>query len=167
MRNSVGKLTPTALYVHRRAVTRMPVVLRLYEYCGSIASGRPEAWNVLKLHHDSRRVAWSSYPEFDTDPHPRLAWSLGVRLPELDTSFKDYRTSTNRPLLHRKEEFLALDDPDYAKFDRLTRAEIGAGLYADPTRIGLEEGWAEVLRVSGHELRGHRLVRRKADSNSG
>jgi len=33
MRNSVGKLTPTALYVHRRAVDRMPVVLRLYEHC--------------------------------------------------------------------------------------------------------------------------------------
>ena len=48
MRNSVGKMTPTALYVHRRAVDEMPVVLRLYEHCAAIATGRPSGWNVVK-----------------------------------------------------------------------------------------------------------------------
>ncbi|WP_207620738.1 DNA phosphorothioation-associated putative methyltransferase [Streptosporangium minutum] len=36
-----GKFTPTALYVHRRAIHRMPVVLRLYERCASIAAVPP------------------------------------------------------------------------------------------------------------------------------
>src|SRR5581483_6551082 len=67
MTNSPGKLTASALYVHRRAVLGMPVVLRLYEHCGFVAAGRPEDWNILKLEHRGRRVSWSSYPHFDKD----------------------------------------------------------------------------------------------------
>src|SRR3712207_5671814 len=107
MRNSVGKLTPTALYVHRRAVNRMPVVLRLYEHCGAVAAGRPEEWDILKLNHSGRQVAWSSYPTFDVEPHPRLAWSYAVSMSSLEASLTSYEERDNRPLLHRKEEFLA------------------------------------------------------------
>ncbi|MEV1063012.1 DNA phosphorothioation-associated putative methyltransferase [Streptomyces sp. NPDC050263] len=42
-----GKFTATALYVHRRAVHRIPTVLRLYEQCASIAAGRPAEWSVV------------------------------------------------------------------------------------------------------------------------
>lgn len=71
MRNSVGKMTPTALYVHRRAVGHMPVVLRLYEHCGVVAvAGRPVDYEILKLAHGGRQVSWLGYPEFDTDPRP-------------------------------------------------------------------------------------------------
>lgn len=167
MRNSVGKLTPTALYVHRRALGSMPIILRLYEHCGGVAAGRPADWNVLKLHHDSRRVSWSSYPDFDKDPHPTLAWAYGVHLPSLTTSYHSYEGSRNRPLLHRKQEFLAKDDPDYEKYARLTRAELRAGLYNDPSRIGLEVGWEETLASQGVQLRGHRLIRRVEALRSG
>jgi DNA phosphorothioation-associated putative methyltransferase len=65
----VGKLTPTALYVHHRAIERVPTVLRLYEHCAAIAAGRPAEWNLLKLRHQGRAVSWLDYPNFDSDPH--------------------------------------------------------------------------------------------------
>jgi DNA phosphorothioation-associated putative methyltransferase len=159
MSNSVGKLTATALYVHERAVSRMPVVLRLYEYCGSVAAGRPSDWNILKLDHRGRRVSWSSYPDFDRDPHPKLAWTYGVDMTTLDSRFQMFADRENRPLLHRKEEFVADDDPNANKFRRLTVSEVKAGLYAMPTRIGLEKGWEAELVRCGVTLRGHRVVR--------
>lgn len=159
MRNSPGKLTATALYVHRRAVERIPVVLRLYEHCGFVAAGRPAQWNILKLDHRGRRVSWSHYPDFDDDPHPRLDSTFGVEMTSLESSYQVFRERTNRPLLHRKEEFLAPDDRDFAKYRRLTSAEIRAGLYENPAHIGLEDGWKAELNRCGVALKGHRLVK--------
>lgn len=159
MRNSVGKLTPTALYVHRDAVDRMPVVLRLYEHCASVAAGRPAAFDLIKLTHEGRAVSWLGYPQFDRDPHPRTAWSYQVDLKSLNTSFTSFEGRANRPLLHRKEEFLAPDDPRVAKFARLTASERRAGLYRNPHLIGTESGWQAELQRCGVTLRGHRLVR--------
>ncbi|MFF4198842.1 DNA phosphorothioation-associated putative methyltransferase [Nonomuraea sp. NPDC001831] len=158
--SKVGKLTPTALYVHGRAVEHMPVVLRLYEHCASLAAGRPPEWTVAKLRHQGRGVSWLDYPEFDDDPHPRLRSSYMVDLTTLKTSFMSYEQSTNRPLLHRKHEFLHPDDPDVPKYRRLTDSELRAGLYAQPHLIGTEQGWEAELARCGRQLRGHRLIKR-------
>lgn len=161
MQNSPGKFTATALYVHRRAASKMPVVLRLYEFCGAVAAGRPDGWNVLKLDHRGRRVSWSSYPAFDKDPHPTLDWTYGVDMSSLKAGFQRFGNRENRPLLHRKEEFLDSDDPDIEKYRRLTAAEVRAGLYQHSTMIGLEHGWAAELDRCGVQLRGHRVVKLK------
>ncbi|QDN93534.1 DNA phosphorothioation-associated putative methyltransferase [Streptomyces sp. RLB3-6] len=155
-----GKLTPTALYVHCRALDRIPTVLRLYEHCASIAAGRPRQWTVAKLKHDGRAVSWLDYPDFDRDPHPRIASSYLVDLHTLEASHISYAQSANRPLLHRKQEFLAPDDPDVPRYRRLTDAEVRAGLYQHPHLIGTENGWEAELIRCGRQLRGHRLVRR-------
>ncbi|MFI1502083.1 DNA phosphorothioation-associated putative methyltransferase [Streptomyces platensis] len=161
--SAVGKLTQTALYVHQRALDRMPTVLRLYEHCASIAAGRPQEWTLVKLRHQGRAVSWLDYPDFDTDPHPRTLSSYHVDLKTLEASFTSYADSLNRPLLHRKHEFLAADDPDVERYKRLTAAEVKAGLYEHPHLIGTENGWEAELVRCGRELRGHRLVRRPAD----
>ncbi|MFE5602542.1 DNA phosphorothioation-associated putative methyltransferase [Streptomyces coelicoflavus] len=161
--SAVGKLTPTALYVHRRAIDNMPTILRLYEHCASIAAGRPEEWAIAKLKHQGRAVSWLDYPEFDTDPHPRISSSYLVDLKTLETSHISYANSANHPLLHRKHEFLAPDDPYAPKYERLTQAEVRAGLYEHPHLIGTENGWEAELIRCGRELRGHRLVHRTAD----
>ncbi len=158
--SKVGKLTPTALYVHRRAAEQLPTVLRLYEHCAAIAAGRPADWTLLKLLHQGRAVSWLDYPHFDTDPHPKLSASYAVEMKGLDTTHTSYLDSVNRPLLHRKHEFLAPDDSDAAKYRRLTEAEARAGLYDQPHLIGTEKGWEGELVRCGRELRGHRLVRR-------
>ncbi|MFF3060187.1 DNA phosphorothioation-associated putative methyltransferase [Streptomyces sp. NPDC057909] len=160
--SAIGKLTPTAIYVHRRAIDRMPTILRLYEHCASIAAGRPREWTIAKLKHQGRAVSWLDYPEFDKDPHPRILSSYLVDLKSLETSHMSYANSANRPLLHRKHEFLAPDDPEVPRYRRLTDSELKAGLYEHPHLIGTENGWEAELIRCGRELRGHRLVRRAA-----
>ncbi|WP_371632812.1 DNA phosphorothioation-associated putative methyltransferase [Streptomyces sp. NBC_01259] len=160
--SAVGKLTPTALYVHRRALDQLPTVLRLYEHCASIAAGRPQEWTVAKLRHQGRVVSWLDYPDFDRDAHPRILSSYLVDLQSLESSHTSYAHSANRPLLHRKHEFLAPDDPDVPRYLRLTEAERRAGLYEHPQMIGTEDGWEAELIRCGRQLRGHQLVRRRA-----
>jgi DNA phosphorothioation-associated putative methyltransferase len=160
MRNSVGKMTPTAIYVHRRASDLMPVLLKLYEHCGAVAVGRPADWDLVKLSHEGRSVSWLGYPDFDKDPHPRLAWSYNVDMRTLEGSYRSYLGRENRPLLHRKHEFLSPDDPDFAKYRRLTEQEVRAGLYKNPHLIGNEHGWMAALEAADVQFRGHRLLRR-------
>ena len=160
--SKVGKLTPSAIYVHESALDSLPPLLRLYEGCARGYIGRVDGANLIKLHTGEPMVSYLSYPEFDSDSHPALAEGLTVHLQTFRVRERDYRESRNPPILHRKETFVATDHPLHAKFSRLTRLEEAKGLYEEPSRIGTRRGWEEVLAVKGFTLRGHRLVRAKA-----
>ena len=159
----VGKLTPSAIYVHESALDRLPPLLRLYEGCARGYIGRVEGANVIKLHTDEPRVSYLSYPEFESDPHPALAEGMTVHLQTFRVRERDYSGSRNPPILHRKETFLAPDHPLHAKFARLTRQEESKGLFDDTTRIGTRAGWEQALSHKGVTLRGHRLVRARRE----
>lgn len=104
-------------------------------------------------------MSFLTYPDFDTNAHPRLAESLTVDLRGRRADWQDWSTQQNRPLLHRKEEFLHEDDERWARYARLTQREIAAGLYHEPSLIGREHGWEQALSKAGHVVRGHRLMR--------
>ena len=162
----IGKLTPSALYVHESALPALSPVLRLYEGCARSYWGRVEGANIIKLHLGDPKVSYLCYPEFDRDPHPALASVLSIHLQTFRVRTRDYRSSFNRPILHRKELFVA---PDYAwrdKYARLTRIEESKGLYDDTSVIGFEEGWDEVLARKGLYLKGHRLLVARARRSS-
>lgn len=159
--SKLGKLTPTALYVHHDFVDQLSLPLRLYAACGSLVAGYPDFTTLIKLHHGTPAVSFLGYPEFSADPHPRLAESLTVDLRRQSATYTDYARRPNRPLLHRKHEFLPRDHADNAKYARLTRQEVAAGLYKHPELIGLERGWEAELERCGVDLRGHRLFRRR------
>lgn len=156
--SKVGKLTPSALYVHESALPHLDPVLRIYEGCARTFIGSVEGANLMKLHRDSPRVSYLSYPNFDSDPHPSLLASLLVELQTFRVDLRRYEGSTNPPVLHRKEEFVAPDHPLREKFARLTAQEERYGLYAAPEKIGTRNGWEQVLQEQGVALRGHRVV---------
>ncbi len=156
--SSVGKQTPSALYVHRSALGHLPPVLRVYEGCGRVLAGTVEHANLIKLSVNEPQVSYLTYPDFDRDPHPTLRSAVTVNLRRLTVDWRDYSRSDNPPLLHRKEEFVAADHPKRALYERLTRAEMRAGLYQHPERIGTLKGWSATLDSAGVSLRGHRLV---------
>ncbi len=158
---AVGKLTPTALYVHSSALESLPAALRTYEGCARAFVGDVEFANIVKLHYKGAKVSYLEYPDFDRDPHPALARALTVDLQARRERLRDYGSSANRPILHRKEEFVSEGHPSRVKYARLTRQEVRAGLFDQPERIGTRAGWETVLVERGRELRGHRLVRRK------
>ncbi|WP_082981958.1 DNA phosphorothioation-associated putative methyltransferase [Mycolicibacterium mucogenicum] len=155
----VGKQTPSALYVHRSALGHLPPVLRVYEACGRVLAGTVEPANLVKLSVTEPQVSYLSYPDFDRDPHPKLRSALTVNLRRLSLEWRDYGRSDNPPLLHRKEEFVGLDYPRRVLYERLTRAETRAGLYAQPERIGTVKGWSATIDAAGLSHRGHRLIR--------
>lgn len=155
----IGKQTPSALYVHRSAMAEIPPVLQVYEGCARVLAGTVDQANLIKLSITEPQVSYLSYPTFDRDPHPSLHSAITVNLARLSVELRDYSRSDNPPVLHRKEEFLGADDPRRPRFERLTRTEIRAGLYAHPESIGTLNGWAATLGASGHRLRGHRLLR--------
>ena len=160
--SAVGKLTPSAIYVHERALDGLPPLLRLYEGCARGYIGRVEGANIIKLHIAEPKISYLSYPDFESDPHPALAEGMTVHLQTFRIRERDYRGSGNPPILHRKESFLAPDHPLHAKFARLTRQEESKGLYEETTAIGTRRGWERVLSEKGFILRGHRLVRERS-----
>ena len=158
--SSVGKLTPSAIYVHESALESLPPLLRLYEGCARSYIGRVDGANLVKLHTGEPKVSYLSYPDFESDPHPALASSMTVHLQTFRVHERDYTTSQNPPILHRKETFLESDHTLHAKFARLTQQEELKGLYEAPAYIGTRRGWDELLAEKGFVLRGHRLFRR-------
>lgn len=157
--STVGKRTQGALYVHVDAARYLPPLLRLYAACGAMVAGQPPDTTVIKLHHDRAGVSFLTYPGFDRDAHPCIAESLTIDLPRLRGTWTDWTRQDNRPILHRKEEFLHPDDPRFERFRRLTAAEVRAGLYDDVDRIGREHAWQAVLAEHGVTIKGHRVVR--------
>jgi DNA phosphorothioation-associated putative methyltransferase len=157
--SKIGKQTPSALYVHRSAMAETPPVLQVYEGCARVLAGTVASANMIKLSVTEPQVSYLTYPEFDRVPHPTLRSAITVNLRRLTVDLRDYSGSDNPPLLHRKEEFLGDDHPRRPLYERLTRAEVRAGLYEHPERIGTLKGWQATLVTAGAKYRGHRLQR--------
>lgn len=155
----VGKLTQEALYVHVSALDELPPLLRVYEGCGQALAGTVEEATIVKLHREKPQVSYLSYPTFDRDPHPALSTVLVTRLGGLKLTFRDFRSSDNPPVLHRKETFVSPSYPGREKFAKLTAQEERLGLLSSPS-IGTRTGWTDALQASAVELQGHRLRRR-------
>jgi DNA phosphorothioation-associated putative methyltransferase len=158
-RSAVGKLLPTALYVHRTALASLDPLLRVYEGCARAYLGTLDGANLIKLHRHSGKISYLSYPDFETDPHPALRRSVKLSLRTRKIDCFDYAASANPPVLHRKETFLVSDHPLHAKFARLTQQEDKHGLLDDSSAIGTREGWSSRLAERGFALKGHRLVK--------
>lgn len=154
-----GKILPDAVYVHADYVDRLPPLVRIYEGAGRALLGAVDDATIIKLSRAERRISYLSYPRFEKDAHPALEMSLRADLRSFHVKFRDFRESENPPILHRKETFVPEEHPTRAKFERLTRQEERADLFANPTRIGTRSAWDEVLRQRGVKVMGHRLQR--------
>jgi DNA phosphorothioation-associated putative methyltransferase len=167
--SQVGKLTPTALYIHVSALEYLPSTLRVYEGCARSYIGAVDAANVVKLNRRKPQISYLSYPTFEREAHPALLGTLVVPLQTFRVDYRDYSSSKNPPILHRKEEFISAQHPLRERFSRLTSQEERAGLYENSDMIGTREGWRTALDTRGVEIRGHRvfyLRRSRASASS-
>ena len=155
--SAVGKLTPTALYIHESALPVLSPLLRTYEGCARSYLGAVEDANIIKLYRRESKVSYLAYPDFDRDPHPELQKSVNVCLRSFRIGVRHY--DDNRPILHRKELFVAPSYPRRATFARLTAHEERHGLYSAPSVIGRVQEWNSLVAGVGLSYRGHRLTR--------
>ena len=129
-------------------------MLRVYEGCARAYLGDVEGANLIKLHRHSGKVSYLVYPDFETDPHPALLRSIKLSLRTREFDCYDYATSTNPPILHRKETFLPPGHALLAKFARLTQQEEKHGLLDETATIGTREGGNGGWRSGGSRFGG-------------
>ena len=154
-----GKRLPSALYILRPKNEDLPPILAEAVRRAETAAAPDPSWNLLKLHTDQLALTFLSYPEFDADPHPALAESTKINLNSGTVVRTEYRSRANPPILHRKETFLPPSDSRISTFSALTKQEEEAGLYRDPSRIGLRLHWQTLLKRLGLSYYGTTLVR--------
>lgn len=158
---SYGKQLPGATYFVRPATFSSYDQLFAEIRRAEIAAQPREDWNLLKLHSREYSITFLSYPDFDENPHPALVHATKINLNSGRIVRTDYSDRANPPILHRKETFLPPEDPRIEKFAALTKAEEAAGLYREPSKIGLRIYWETLLRRKGLKYDDHRLVETK------
>jgi DNA phosphorothioation-associated putative methyltransferase len=159
--SAIGQKRPNSLWVHVSAIEALDPLLRLYEGCASRTIGRPQEANVVKFHFRTPKISYLFYPDFDSDPHPKLQTGMQIDLRNLHVHYQDYDPEDNPPLLHQKDSMVAQDYPIYEKFAKLSRQEKEWGLLSDIGKIYGFRDWQKCLEENCAELRGHRVVWRK------
>ena len=156
--SKVGKLLPSALYVHTTAIEGLDPILQDYEKHARKADLNLEAATIVKFSLDKAKISYLCYPEFDGHPHPALKYSTIVDLNTLEVKKWDYSKADNPPILHRKETFVTPEYPLYSEFAELTKTEVALGLLDDSRFIGNRNGWEYRLKKRGISFHGHRLI---------
>jgi DNA phosphorothioation-associated putative methyltransferase len=126
-----------------------------------------EHFHVLRLDPEHQEIALLSYPMFFDELFPGLLGSWRVHLPTRTVRFRDYSSSLNPPILHRKELMLPASHPEQARLQQITGLAESLGLFDDPVRIGFRSQWNELLASKGYAVVGHELVPVANVSNDG
>lgn len=158
--DTAGKRVGSSLYVHRDAALDIDSLsIDLFrEALAVIAQAEPK-WNVVRLSLTDREVAFLDYPLFETEPFPCLASSCLVKLdPEPRFNVRDFRSSLNPPILHRKELLLHPDDARRHHWSRITADAEAIGLFEESSRIGFRKDWLQRIAEAGYSLIGDTFV---------
>ncbi|VEP15320.1 conserved hypothetical protein [Hyella patelloides LEGE 07179] len=170
--SNIGKLLPTALYVHTFALTALDPILQQYEQSarelvlhhweiGKLGSGKKQELDnvtLVKFSREKPQLSYLFYLNFDRDPHPRLQKSIIVNLEIQQVSQRQYSHSENPPILHRKETFVTPNYPLYQEFAQLTQEEVTLGLLDNTRVIGTLKQWQRLLLHHGWEFAGHHII---------
>lgn len=157
----VGKQLPTAIYLHRDALSVLPIELQQFIPAVAKALSLPDdKWNLVKLFKNEFRLSLLHYPDFYTESYPSLKQSLNVDLAKLSHKITSYDDSDNPPILHRKETMILPDSKYYDQFVSITQEGENAGLYENTRLIGFKQSWQKIIASKGYELVNGRLFHR-------
>lgn len=102
-------------------------------------------WNVVKFRlKDDVKISFLEYENFEENQFPCLAQSCQVDLKLQTIKIRKHSTS-NPPVLHRKELLIHPDHPDLAKFQILTLQLENMGAFKNIVRLGTKTRWADEL----------------------
>jgi DNA phosphorothioation-associated putative methyltransferase len=154
--SQVGKRVRNALYIHRDALAEIEVSSRraVEEATTIVGDFR---WNVVRI--EPGCIALLEYEDFDAEHFPALRRSALVHLPARESKIRDFSTSANPPILHRKELLLPSAHPRRATYAALTAELDRLKLFVDSHKIGLRNAWQRRLDEAGVVIRNHSIVR--------
>lgn len=153
-----GKHLPDAVYVHISALTHLDPALQAVEQRARSGTALAKNATLIKFSLDKPQIAYLFYPDFDSEAHPALQSSIQVSLETLTATSRDYSTTDNPPILHRKETFVAPGYPYYSAFANLTKQEEMLGLLDNPRGIGFRNAWEQRLQERQIVIHGHALA---------
>lgn len=149
----IGKKLPDSTYVHISALGKIDA--KLADFTNRIAKAlkiEDGSWNIAKFYRGDFKIALLNYPRFDSYAYPELQTSYTIDLNKLTLRPASYAESKNPPILHRKETFLAPDDPRIDPFSQFTKEGEEIGLYENSRSIGFRNNWLRLIRSKGYEL---------------
>ena len=155
-RAKIGKKLPDALYVHKSAEAQLSPLLQLMVLTARQIVGEI-AYDLIKIGTDGKKLSFLAYKDFDSDPHPELAYSLKLYLPKATYAIRSYTDSLNPPILHRKETFVDQLHPRYAEYALLTKQEEEFNLLSR-TDIGTRHGWQTMLASRSLRIENNRVL---------
>ena len=172
--SNIGKLLPTALYVHCSALDLLSARLQQYEQSGRDVvvqhyqkrqgieldrSSEPlKEFTLVKFDTQKPQISYLFYRNFERDPHPKLEKSIIVNLTTKQVVKRQYQRTENPPILHRKEAFVAPDHPLAEEFTWLTQQEEALGLLDNPRYLGNSKQWQQLLIQHKLNIKEHRIV---------
>lgn len=160
----VGKLLPEDLYVHVSALDQIPGLMKLMLSLGESLVGRVKC-DLVKFSLHGKSLSFLFYRDFDVEAHPQLEGSIRIDFRTAKHQVRDYSTSENPPILHRKDSFVLPSYEHYQTFKALTNQEESANLLGG-SNIGFKLQWEEFLKKNGYMLSGHNLIQQPIDSSS-
>lgn len=148
-----GKVVGSEHYFHvstldqlddRVLLSRITAALNQVQSCGS----KP---NVIKFNERTNSLSLLAYPDFDTDPFPALASSWVFSGSETSVpSQRNYQSSLNPPILHRKELLVPSEYPDRQNWLAITSEAEALGLFDDTATIGFRLNWENLILSKGY-----------------
>ena len=157
----VGKQIGTRQYVGKHQVDALPDDAKELVARGEALLPRADLLgdvNVLRVDPKRLEVAFLAYPDLGRMPFPSLRSSWRVDVSARLVNNRRYDGSLNPPILHRTELLLPPDHPAKPLCEALTKDCEQLGLFSDPTRIGFQHQWEELIRSRGYQIDGFSLA---------
>lgn len=110
--------------------------------------------NVIKYNKSTGKVSCLHYLDFENDPFPSLGNSYIFDFNEGKFLNRNYLSSLNPPILHRKELLVDPTHSNYDKWVEITNTATELGLFDVSTPIGFKQNWEKLIESKGYSLLG-------------
>lgn len=94
---------------HRGLLDKLPPILRVYVYCGSVRYGNPEEADLIKIHVKSGKLTFLQYDNFEKKRNPMLLFRTKINLRTQFVQVFDHSDSGQK--LSLKARFMARSTP--------------------------------------------------------
>jgi DNA phosphorothioation-associated putative methyltransferase len=158
--DTLGKTVGQRRYFHReRIVDLTPPLSQLVDVARVVLESRVDpVFNIVRVDTALQEVAFLDYPQLGTVPFPALHSSWRVHVPSRLVTNRRYDKSLNPPILHRCELILPTTHPKHSVCIELTKQCDQLGLFDNPSIIGFQRTWLELIKQKGYALAEFDLV---------